>query len=179
MNTLFDLSRPAVNPVLVNERIMAIDFGKNGGFAWNFGEHLITRPMPDDTGDIAFLIHEVRPDKIYGENVHAFPGQGVVSVGTFMEDAGFVKGVCAAYHIPVELIEPKAWVMWYNIGKRSDFKRPGGENDTKAWKKHLQEQAQRLFPSADISLKVADAVLIWNYVNNPQRIAKLRPPQFK
>lgn len=159
---LFDMSRPATDLLLVNERIMAIDFGAKGGFAYNtvmgINAGIYLHDMPGHLNDVVTLIDCFQPDFVYGENVHAFPGQGVVSVATFMKGLGQVQGICAALNRELRLIQPEAWIKWYDIGKRSQFK------TTDQWKKHLMGCAQQLFPNLNVTQKTADALLIWNYV---------------
>lgn len=179
MNTLFDLSRPTVDPSLVDEKLMAVDFGARGGFVYVRDGKLETLAMPH-LGGINDLFRQIRPTTLVGENVHAFPGQGVVSVASFMEGKGQIVGLACAWKCKVELIQPEEWVTWYGIGKRSDFKVPGSDkNSPTLWKRHLQAHAKKLFPDLDIPLEVADAVLIWNYAVNPERIRKPKPPRFK
>lgn len=43
------------------------------------------------------------------ENVHAMPGQGVVSMFTFGYAAGIARGILAANYVPVFLVEPSVW----------------------------------------------------------------------
>lgn len=173
MNSLFDLSRPAVDPALVNEKVMAVDFGMRGGFVWNEDGALKTLDMPDNPGRINRLFSAVQPDVIYGENVHPFPGQGVVSVGTLMEGKGVIIGLTTAWSIRLEFVEPTEWTRWYQIGKRGDF--PTQD----LWKDHLWQHARNLYPNVKITKKCADAVLIWNFAINPQRIRKAEPPKFR
>jgi crossover junction endodeoxyribonuclease RuvC len=53
------------------------------------------------------------------ERVHAWKGQGVVSVATFMEGYGVLKGILTALEIPYTLIEPTRWkhAMLADMGK--------------------------------------------------------------
>lgn len=159
---------------------MAVDFGKNGGFVWNEEGVLKSYDMPRDGASeqdnyaINRLFSRVKPTTLYGENVHPMPAQGVVSVGTFMEGKGTIIGLCIAWQINVELFEPAVWTRWYGIGSRSDFRNRRGEKDLTAWKNHLHDHARQLFPDLNVTKKCADAVLIWNYALNPQRIRKVR-----
>ena len=47
--------------------------------------------------------------KVYIEDVHAMPGQGVTSMFAFGEAAGLIRGVCAGLKVPVCLIYPITW----------------------------------------------------------------------
>jgi crossover junction endodeoxyribonuclease RuvC len=53
------------------------------------------------------------------ESVHAMPKQGVVSVFTFGEGFGVLKGALAALEIPYDLVTPQRWkrVMLDGTGK--------------------------------------------------------------
>lgn len=180
--TLFDLSRPTVDPALVNETSLVVDFGDNGGFAWNDDGKLRVQDMPERLYEIRDFIEYVQPSCVWGENVHAFPGQGVSSVETFIRGQARIEGLLSAMRIKLNLIQPEEWTRWYDIGKRKDFQRMsrgGMRNDTTAWKKHLQAHALERYPYLPITLKTADAVLMWNFVNNPQRIRKIQAPSFK
>jgi hypothetical protein len=162
---------------------MAVDFGDQGGFVWNENGQLHTMAMPE-VSEINRLIGRLRPQVMVGENVHAFPGQGAVSAATFLRGVGRIEGLCLAWKVKLELIQPEEWVRWYEIGKRADFQRFSKKNrkmvtDTRAWKAHLQATGQKLFPSLDVQLPIADALLIWNYWNNPERIRKAKAPSFK
>lgn len=179
--SLFEMQRPAVEPILVNEKVMAVDFGINGGFVWNDHDTLCWKVMPE-LAWIASLIKREAPRVLVGENVHPFPNQGAVSAATFGRGVGQIEGICAAHGVKMVFIQPEEWVRWYEIGKRSDFKRKSKGrivNDVTAWKKHLQAHAQKLFPNLSIHLHIADAVLIWNYYNNPERIKRINPPTFR
>lgn len=48
-------------------------------------------------------------DKAYVENVHAMPGQGVVSMFSFGHACGSLMGVLGAYRIPTETVTPQQW----------------------------------------------------------------------
>lgn len=163
---------------------MAVDFGKKGGFAWNGNDRMQHLDMPmnsegeQSNHEILRLFVTVKPKVLYGEKVHSMPSQGVVSVATFMEGKGAIVGMCLALGIRVELFEPSVWTRWYEMGRRSDFLDHRGNKDITAWKNHLHKQANLLFPDARITKKCADAVLIWNYALNPQRIKKLREASF-
>jgi hypothetical protein len=47
--------------------------------------------------------------RVYIEDVHAMPGQGVTSMFAFGEAAGLIRGVCAGLKVPVYLISPVTW----------------------------------------------------------------------
>lgn len=143
--------------------ILAIDFGISGGFAWNKGELLLTREMPKTQSEILESIKSIEPDCVIAENVHAMPAQGVVSTATFMRGVGFIEGVVMTMNIPMTLINPLKWVEFTTLKRTKDFRNSKDKPDKLQWKKHLLWCARDQFPINLISLKTADAVLIWNY----------------
>lgn len=90
------------------------------------------------------------------ENVHAFPGQGVVSAFSFGENFGFWKGLLAAHDIRVEYVEPRVWQK--SLGVRL----PGHVQKT-AHKNALKSLAAERNPHLKVSLATADAILISSY----------------
>ena len=90
------------------------------------------------------------------ENVHAFPGQGVVSAFSFGENFGFWKGLLAAHDIRVEYVEPRVWQK--SLGVRL----PGHVQKT-AHKNALKSLAAERNPHLKVSLATADASLIAAY----------------
>lgn len=49
------------------------------------------------------------------EEVHAFPGQGVVSVGTLLEQKGIIEGMSQALGYNQFPISPKSWQKYFGI----------------------------------------------------------------
>lgn len=96
------------------------------------------------------------------EKVGSMPGQGVSATFNFGTNWGFIRGMCYAFRIPVQLITPQTWKKEFglNLGKKYS------KADKKA--KTIQT-AKEMFP--DISLKktskcrtdddgIADALMI-------------------
>lgn len=163
----FSLTRNASDPSK-KQPTLAIDFGKSGGLVFNRDGRLHCIDMPRERRDILTVIREAGATVAFGEYVASRPGQGVVSVATFMRDAGFIDGCLATLDIHFTAIHPAKWTGWYDVGKTKDF----ASKDK--WKKHLQKYAQALFPECEITQDCADAVLIWNYATQ-----LLKPPTFK
>ena len=86
----------------------------------------------------------------YLERVSAFPGEGVVSVFSFGEGYGVVKGVLATLGIPYILVPPQQWKKKCGL-----IKQP---------KDRARTIAQQLYPYVELDRKKycgrADAILI-------------------
>lgn len=162
LNFGLSLTRNASDPAK-KPPTLAIDFGDKGGLVFNLNGDLYMVDMPETLPEIISVIRQSSAETAFGEDVHAFPGQGVTSVATFMRGAGRIDGVLATLNIPLTEIPPQTWTRWYDIGKSSDFKRPNGDTDITRWKKHLKAYAEQLFPDYEVSKNCADALLIWNY----------------
>lgn len=72
--------------------------------------------------DIAFAVVE---------DVHAMPGQGVVSMFTFGEAKGAAIGVISAHNIPIYFINPSVWKLSMGLS---------------SIKEHSIKRFQKLFP---------------------------------
>lgn len=164
---LISLTRNATDP---NRAIptLAIDFGQKGGLVYNKDGKLHLVDMPSSKEKIRYTISSCGARRSFGEHVHSMPGQGVVSVGTFMRDTGVIEGILCAYDIQFSEISPISWINWYGVGKSGDFKTKD------QWKKHLLAHAREIFPDLQITQNCADALLIWNYAT--QQLAR---PSFK
>lgn len=161
---------------LVNEKklnITAVDIGNEGGLCSNdFSGDVCLRRMPGTHRDQweAFLYG--CPHVVVAENVHAMPGQGLVSTGTLLRNRGRLEGFCAALDIEPHFIEPLAWQQCFTLKRRKHFP------DKRQFKKHLMEVAKSLAPPSlvnEITLQTADAFLIWNYAASQQTEEPLKP----
>ena len=104
-------------------------------------------------------------DIIVAEDVHTFPGQGVVSNGTLMKNRGRIEGMSAALGIQVHWIQPLQWIECYTLKRTKHFE------SKRKWKCHLAEIAKEMVDDSlvnEINLKTADAFLIWNYAASQQ-----------
>lgn len=87
------------------------------------------------------------------ERVSPMPKQGVSSTFKFGTNYGFLRGVLVGNNVPFRDFIPKEWQKHYSMVKKKN------EVD-KAWKTRLLNVAQNLYPSAEIPLYAADAVLM-------------------
>ena len=76
--------------------------------------------------------------RVYIEDVHAMPGQGVTSMFAFGEAAGLIRGVCAGLKVPVCLISPITW-------KRGMKLQGAGKDASRAMAARLWPQKASLF----------------------------------
>lgn len=103
-----------------------------------------------------FTFSELSPLKVFIEQIHSAPGQGVVSAFSMGEGFGILKGVLASLTIPHSLVEPNVWKKELMAGLPKD-------------KMASVVVASRLFPGCHDVLKkvkgapdhnMADALLI-------------------
>ena len=142
------------------KKILAIDPGASGGFAWFNEEGIaLALPMPETEGDIVALLRDRFCEEIttvYIEHVVGFiPSAGAGAMFSFGENFGFVKGVCQALRMKMVLVRPPMWQKFLSLGSKKEYE--------KQWKNHLKERAQQIYPNTHITLKTADALLILDY----------------
>lgn len=143
--------------------ILAIDPGASGGIAWldaDGGSH--TFPMPDTFGDVVARLHTLRAYGVstaFVEEVGGFCGVGQPGSAMFKfgKGCGVIEGALMALGYRVELVKPQRWQKHFGLGTT---KQAGGKAD---WKRKLKAEAQRRFPTCDVTLKTADALLILDY----------------
>lgn len=135
------------------------DPGKNGGFAWTDGESFECAAMPPTEADVnALLAHlstKAKDVSIYLEEPPLFAGRNIPgsAVGKMMFNFGVVLGVSMACGFKVHRVRPQIWQKTHPVGTK-------GELTTTQWKNKLKGRAQELFPTCDVTLKTADALLI-------------------
>jgi hypothetical protein len=108
------------------------------------------------------------------EDVHTYPGQGIVSMGTFLEQKGIILGMCKALGYEVRLISPKTWQKHFGIVCPKEIK---GEDARKQWiKMKSKTTAVRQFPPEWVSKFTdtdahgrSDASLIAQYIYEIQK----------
>lgn len=182
--------------------IIGIDIGLSGGIAffdYESKEVLTICEMPSvkvqtSTGRnkgelnlerLKFILEIPREHKekaiVVIENVHAFPGQGVVAIATLLEQKGIIRGMCKGLGYDEFLVEPKTWQKYYELVPPKDLKGSTGSKTKqlrKAWLKDGSlELARSKFPEwAETKLApktshgLSDALLIgkWYIDNVPQ-----------
>lgn len=145
-------------------KIIAVDPGKSGGFAWFNDGNAWTRPMPATDGDVLSLLVSLRADgfdtAVVEQVVGFIPSAGAGAMFSFGEGFGFLKGCLMALNYRIELVRPVRWQKALSLGSKKDH--------GKQWKNHLKSTAQRLFPTTDVTLKTADALLLLEYSRHMQ-----------
>lgn len=176
--------------------VIAVDIGLSGGivfFDTVSGEILSAVEMPTEkittksgkekkVVNLARLRHILEVPKehkeralLVMENVHAFPGQGTVAIGTLMEQKGIISGMATALGYEVVTVEPKTWQAWYGMLPPKELKGATATKTKTMRKKWLKEQsvtmAGDLFSEwRDTKLAltdahgISDAMLIGNWL---------------
>lgn len=159
--------------LLVNERIMAVDIGENGGFVCNDTlKDLGFADMPKSAKDRWECISFTRPQRIVAENVHAFPGNAAAASGKLLINRGQIEGFAGAMNVPITWIEPLKWIECFTMKRKKHF------DKREHWKKHLRDIAKELAPEryrGQINLKTCDAFLIWYYFASQQTSNPIKP----
>lgn len=114
-----------------NHVIMGIDPGVTGAVAFYFPE-AVGRVAVDDVPvaggeinapELARIIRIHRPTLAVIERVHAFKGQGVVSMFNFGRSYGDVRGVIGALNIPLHFVTPQTWKKHFKLSSDKDQSR--------------------------------------------------------
>jgi crossover junction endodeoxyribonuclease RuvC len=61
--------------------------------------------------------------RVYLEQVHAMPGQGVVSMFSMGHTLGGIKGVIAALGYELHMVTPQVWKKYWNLNKDKELSR--------------------------------------------------------
>lgn len=113
------------------------------------------------------------------EDVHAFPGQGVVSIGTLLEQKGMIRGLAKALGYGEAPISPKEWQKHFDLIPPKELKGPNAKKTRILRKKWLKDGslnlALKMFPEFVEKIThdgISDSVLIgaW-YTNKIKNIA--------
>lgn len=95
---------------------IGIDPGKKGGIAYiDLSGNTETEPYSDI--ELIKMCMEARYHDCICclEKVGAMPGQGVVSMFTFGQSVGYIKGVLEAFGIPYQEISPQKWKKEFGL----------------------------------------------------------------
>lgn len=142
---------------------IAIDPGINGAVVWGTGLHDVAfAVMPDTPADIRDLFRDILVDGIdpvcHMELVGGFAGNtsGTAHSGfQFGNNNGVLLGILAALEIPVVRHRPQAWQKLLGLSSSKHLSKS-------QHKAKLKARAQELFPGIKVTLKNADALLIYH-----------------
>lgn len=139
--------------------ILALDPGCNGGCVYTTSCGIISvAPKTDGewlTEISAAYLSGART--AYLEDIVLFAGTNMPSSSGIKYGAswGFLKGVIMALGFRVVLVPPKAWQKALGLGSSKSH------GSRTAWKNHLKQRAEQLFPKIKVTLATADALLIY------------------
>jgi len=118
-------------------------------------------PMPATEPDISQKLKEIyyhldKPTVII-EEVGGYIGrpQPGSAMFTFGRNFGFLLGVLTCLSARIVLVRPQKWQSFLSLGTSDG-------NKTK-WKNKLKSKAQNLYPDLDVTLAIADALLLLEY----------------
>jgi crossover junction endodeoxyribonuclease RuvC len=95
------------------------------------------------------------------EEVHSMPKQGVTSTFTFGRSYGLLRGFLWASGIPFHKVNPRKWQLGLGIKKKNN-------EEPRKFKARLREMAQGIAPECKVNLKVADAILLAEYLRRSE-----------
>lgn len=100
---------------------IGIDPGKKGGIAYIDTKDNIAGTMPYSDSALINLCSEIHFNGDFKnamcclEKVGAMPGQGVVSMFSFGQSVGYIKGVLESFMIPYQEITPQKWKREFGL----------------------------------------------------------------
>lgn len=169
--------------------ILSIDIGLRGGIAYfdtTTGEVGMVKPMPikevtnkagkkKNVVDLDRLLFLLEIPKVHNEtavvvfeDVHSFPGQGVVAVGTLLEQRGIIRGMATGLGYDEFVVSPKQWQKHFGLVPPKDIKGSTAVKTKTLRKKWIKEHsiitAKGFFPEWSEKIGnndgISDALLI-------------------
>jgi hypothetical protein len=136
--------------------MIAIDPGANGGIAiQNSFKWVSAHRMPATDRDLLNILETWKGGEAYLEDIVLFTGSPMPSSRGIKYGAswGAIKGMLLAFRYRVVLVRPQKWQAALSLGNSR------GMTKTQ-WKNKLKQRAEELFPSINVTLATADALLI-------------------
>lgn len=124
-----------------------------------------TAPMPQEPtdtvnllGSLVFSGYTVLVIEQLPRFVPMGGGKGIPGsmAAVMFENFGIVLGAAMALGYRIERVTPQKWQKELGLGTSKGLSKT-------EWKNKLKGRAQELFPNIPITLKTADALLIWEY----------------
>lgn len=144
-----------------DNKIIAIDPGKNGGFAvFSLEKNRVIEVIktPETPQEILSFLTIYQNNSIcYLEKVGGLPGMGGSSMFNFGKGFGHLEMALLCRRIPTVEVTPQKWLKALQLGVK-------GDKSTTDWKNKLKSKAQQLYPYVGkITLSTSDALLILEY----------------
>lgn len=140
--------------------IVAIDPGVNGGLALLDRDGVVTvQKMPGTDIDVVSFLVEVsntaKEVDCYLEEPPLYAGKNIPgsAIGKLMWNTGVLYGAAVCLGWKMHRVRPAIWQKAHTCGTK-------GELSSSAWKNKLKARAAELFPTVDVTLWNADALLI-------------------
>ena len=140
--------------------LVAVDPGVNGGIVWKTQDGEIScEKMPAGDAAVCELLAELsakaKDVEMFLEEPPLFAGKNIPgsAIGKLMWNAGVLYGASVALGFRIHRVRPAIWQKAHPVGTKGDL-------TTTAWKNKLKGRAIELFPTVDVTLWNADALLI-------------------
>ncbi len=142
--------------------VIAVDPGQSGGLVWSIdGDPIECIKMPGTDVEVCQLIaelsHKAKDVELFLEEP-SVAGYGpkipASSIARLAQNYGIIYGAAVAMGWRIHRIKPQAWQAAHSLGKKKDH--------GKGWKAHLRARAAELYPTTDVFLWNADAILIYD-----------------
>jgi hypothetical protein len=148
--------------------IIAIDPGASGGIVvGRKGQVISVCPMLETETDVVSFIREnIEADRVEQEETVCViekvggyaggPGQPGSAMFGFGKNVGIIYGALMMAQVKIIEVTPQKWQKALSLGTKSGMEKT-------EWKNKLKAMAQRLYPTIKVTLKTADALLIFEY----------------
>lgn len=145
-------------------QMIIVDPGTAGGIVIEHGTGVVTAtPMPATKGDILnvltppFAIAGGPPEDAYLEELVKYTGRNMPSssMSVYASNHGFIEGVLMTFGYRLVIVPPKKWQKALGLGSAQSH------SSRTAWKNHLKNRAQQLFPKLKVTLATSDALLMY------------------
>lgn len=147
---------------------MGIDPGVNGGIAYVTSSEpdvISVCKMPDSDAGVCELLVELsnkaKVVEMFLEEPPLFAGKNIPgsAIGKLMWNTGVLYGAAVTLGFRIKRVRPPIWMKALGLGTK-------GEMTTTAWKNKLKGRAVELYPTVDVTLWNADALLILEYARS-------------
>lgn len=143
------------------KHILSIDPGTGGGIAWTSSLGVSCQGMPTTEGDVIEKLREfvalgIRTAIMEDVGKGVMPGRAHAMI-VLNVNAAVIRTALACWGVRLIQVRPQEWQKHFGLGKARDCA------SSVIWKNKLKAEAQRRFPSCDVTLKTADALLLLDY----------------